>query len=181
MTMTQLTNEQIIDFLDGTLSPEDAVKVDNHLKTHPEEAALVDELRFAQSFTSELREEPMRVSDNFWPQLRDQLGPAPKRSVWSNARMMFSGATGVKSSSRTTKMSLGAAFAVIAIAASALLFSPKDSTPVAVATPISEADKTFIQQSMEKHEAYVASEPIVGDVTSLETGSEAEEDDEINP
>ncbi|RYG58473.1 hypothetical protein EON80_27015, partial [bacterium] len=80
--MTQLSNEQIMDYLDGTLSPSETARVEEHLKNNAEEAQMVNELRFAMGAAKEWHEsEPLTVSDNFWPKLRDNLGPAPKRGV----------------------------------------------------------------------------------------------------
>ena len=70
--MTRLSNEQIMDFLDGTLSREESARIESHLLNSPEDRELVDELRFAtQSLhdfnVAEYGDEPLRVSDNFWP------------------------------------------------------------------------------------------------------------------
>ncbi len=171
--MNRLTNDQIMDYLDGALSPTETANIETHLKNHSEDAQIVAELRFALGAAKAWHEsEPMQVSANFWPQLRDNLGPVPKRSAWSQLKNQVAGAFGP---SRATRLSLGAAFAVIAIAASALLFSPQNATNQAVA--LSDADKTFIQQSVQKHEAYEQSQPAPGEASSLETG--AEEDNEL--
>ena len=45
--MTRLSNEQIMDFLDLTLSPEESTRIDSHLQSRSEDRELVDELRFA--------------------------------------------------------------------------------------------------------------------------------------
>ncbi|PQV64863.1 Putative zinc-finger [Abditibacterium utsteinense] len=174
-TMNRLSNDQIMDYLDGTLSPSETARVDNHLKNHAEDAQMVDELRFAMGAAKQWHEsEPLQVSENFWPQLRENLGPVPQRSAWSKLKNQVAGAFGP---SRAARLSLGAAFAIIAIAASALLFSPQSATNQAVA--LSDADKTFIQQSVQKHEAYVQSQPAPGDASSLETGAEEDNEPEI--
>lgn len=174
-TMNCLSNEQIMDYIDGTLAPSDFVRVEEHLKSHAEDAQMVAELRFAMGAAQQWHEsEPLQVSANFWPQLRDNLGPAPQRSAWSKLKNQVAGAFGP---SRATRLSLGAAFAVIAIAASALLFSPQNATNQAIA--LSDADETFIRQSVQKHEAYVQSQPAPGDASSLETGAEEDNEPEI--
>lgn len=173
--MNRLSNEQIMDYIDGTLSPSELLRVEEHLKSHAEDAQMVAELRFAMGAARQWHEsEPLQVSANFWPQLRDNLGPAPQRSAWSKLKNQVAGAFGP---SRAMRLSLGAAFAVIAIAASALLFSPQNSTPQAVA--LSDADKTFIQQSVQKHEAYVQSQPVPGDASNFETGAEEDNEPQI--
>lgn len=174
-TMNRLSNDQIMDFLDGTLSPDETARIETHLKSHAEDAEIVAELRFALGAAKEWHQsEPLQVSENFWPKLRDNLGAAPQRSAWSKLKNQVAGAFGP---SRAARLSLGAALAVIAIAASALLFAPQNSTHQAVA--ISEADRTFIQQSVKKHEAYLKTQPAPGDTSNLETGAEDDNEPEI--
>lgn len=174
--MNRLSNDQIMDYLDGTLSPVETARIETHLKSHAEDAEIVAELRFALGAAKEWHQsEPLQVSESFWPNLRDNLGPAPQRSAWSKLKNQVAGAFGP---SRATRLSLGAAFAVIAIAASALLFSPKNASQTAYAD-LTAADKTFIQQSVQKHEAYLQSQPAPGDASSLETGAEDDNEPEI--
>lgn len=170
-TMKRMTNDQIMDYLDGTLDSSEMARVETHLQQNAEDAQLVAELRFALGAVKEWHAgEPMQVKENFWPQLRDNLGPAPQRSAWSQLKNQVAGVFGP---SRAARLSFGAALAAIAIAASALLFSPKNATQTAVA--LSEADKTFIQESLQKHEAYLQIQPAPGDASSLETGEDDNE------
>ncbi len=174
--MKNLSNEQIMDYLDGSLDATEQARIETHLGQHAEDAQMVAELRFALGAVKEMHtSEPMQVSENFWPKLRDNLGPAPKRSAWSQLKNQIAGAFGP---SRAAKLSFGAALAVIALAASALLFSPKNATQQALAgNDISAADKAFILQSVQKHEAYLQTQPAPGDASSVETG----EDDDNEP
>jgi anti-sigma factor RsiW len=152
-------------------------RVEQHLKTNAEDAELVSELRFAMGAAKEWHEsEPLQVSANFWPNVRDNLGPAPKRSAWSQLKNQMAGLFGP---SRSARLSFGAAFAVIAVLLGALLFSPQNATKQVVAAPITAADKAFIEQSMAKHEAYVQTQPAPGDVTSIETGADDDNEPEI--
>lgn len=166
--MNRLSNEQIMDYLDNALSPAEVARVEQHLKTNAEDAELVSELRFAMTAAKDWHEsEPLQVSENFWPKLRDNLGPAPRRSAWSQLKNQMAGLFGP---SRSARLSFGAAFAVIMVLLGALLFSPKNATtPVMALTP---ADKMFIQQSVAKHEAYVQNQPAPGDAQSIETGAD---------
>jgi len=164
-----------MDYLDSSLSPAEMAKVEQHLKTNTEDAELVSELRFAMGAAKEWHEsEPLTVSDNFWPKLRDNLGPAPKRSPWSQFKNQVASLFGP---SRATRLSFGAAFAVIMVLVGALLFSPQGSTPQAVA--LTDADKAFITQSVAKHEAYVQNQPAPGDASSIETGADDDNEPEI--
>lgn len=175
--MNRLSNEQIMDYLDNALSPNEMAQVEQHLKINAEDAELVSELRFAMGAAKEWHEsEPLQVSENFWPKLRDNLGPAPKRSAWSQLKNQVAGLFGP---TRAARLSFGAAFAVMAILLGALLFSPQNATQTAVATPITAADRAFIEQSMAKHEAYLQNQPAPGDVTSIETGADDDNEPEI--
>jgi anti-sigma factor RsiW len=174
--MKRMSNDQIMDYLDGTLDASEMARVENHLKENIEDAQLVAELRFALGAVKEWHvSEPMQVTENFWPKLRDNLGPAPQRSAWSQVKNQLAGVFGP---SRAARLSFGAALAAIALGASALLFSPKNATQTAVAD-LSAADKTFIQQSLQKHEAYLQIQPAPGDASSLESGEEDDNEPEI--
>ena len=180
--MTRLSNEQIMDFLDGTLSSEEAARIESHLKQSAEDRELVDELRFAtQSLhefnTAEYGAEPLRVSDNFWPELRGKLGPAPKRGFLRQLAKSFNGAGAAKPAVR---YSFGAALAALTLALGMLMFAPKNATAPLVADEMTQADKNFVQQSLKQHETYVQSAPVAGDVTAAENGSD-EGDDDANP
>ncbi|BCM89887.1 hypothetical protein IAD21_01737 [Abditibacteriota bacterium] len=178
--MTRLSNEQIMDFLDGTLSPEEMARIESHLDSNADDRELVEELRFA---TQSLREfnvaeygsEPMRVGDSFWPELREKLGPAPKRGFF---RQFIKSLNGVGAAKPTVRYSFGAAFAALILAMGMLMFAPKNSQQPAMA--LSDADKTFIQQSLKQHESYVQTAPIAGDVDAVETSSD-EGDDNAGP
>ena len=176
--MTRLSNEQIMDYLDGTLSKEERARVESHLQANAEDAQLVNELRFAMSAAKDWHEsETVRVSDNFWPTLRDNLGPAPSRGVLSSLQKSWRQAFGT---SPATRLSLGAATAAIVLAMGAFLFAPQSAQQPVVAESLSAQDLAFVEQSVEQHEAYVAASPVAGDVSSLETGDDEVENDE-NP
>ena len=175
--MKRLSNEQIMDYLDGTLSAAERAEVESHLKNSAEDAATVRELQFAMNATQQWHAaDEMRVSDNFWPNLRDNLGPAPKRSWWSS---LLKGAAPAPKA----KWGLGAAFAAIAlaIAMGAMMFAPQDATNPAVATDITTADQAFIKQSVQKHEAFVTSQATPGDTTARETGADEDNTEDAIP
>ncbi|RYX84887.1 hypothetical protein EON83_08070 [bacterium] len=179
--MTRLSNEQIMDFLDGTLSPQERAHIESHLDSNPEDRELVEELRFAtQSLhefnVAEYGSEPMRVGDNFWPELREKLGPAPKRSFF---RSLVKSLNGMGAAKPTMRYSFGAAFAALVLALGMLMFGPKDTQRPAMAD-LTAADQTFIQQSLKQHESYVSTAPIAGDVDAVETSSD-EGDDNAGP
>ncbi len=167
-TMNRLSNEQIMDYLDGTLGAAERAQIESHLERNAEDAATVRELQFALSATQDFREaDQLRVSENFWPGLRDNLGPCPKRSWWSN---LLKGAA--PQAAPKAKWGLGAAFAAIALALAmgAMMWAPQNASTPAVA--ITDADQAFIQQSAAKHEAYVTSQAVPGDTSARETGAD---------
>ena len=176
--MNRLTNEELMEYLDGALSDKETARVEAHLQINAEDAALVEELQFAQT---ELRawheEEPMQVGDNFWPALRDNLGPAPKRSAWSGLK---NGLAGVFGASPVTRLSVGAAMAAIVLALGAFFFAPQNAVqPLQADNAISQSDKDFIQRSMARHQAYNLVAPVAGDGASAETGADEDDHEKI--
>lgn len=175
--MKRLTNDQIMDYLDGVLAPDETARLEAHLQQNAEDAELVRELRFANTATQDLRtSEEFRVSENFWPKLRDQLGPAPQRSPFRRLQVSLTRAfTPVTGNSRG-RLSVGVAMAVVVLALGVSFLGPKNTITPSVAT-ISAADMAFIQSSADRHDAYVAAEPVVpGDASVRETGADDEED-----
>jgi anti-sigma factor RsiW len=175
--MTRLTNEQIMDFLDNACTPEERARIESHLKINQEDADLVNELRFAMTTAKDWHDsEPVQVSENFWPKLRDNLGPAPSRGILSSlqksVRQMFG-------TSPASRLSLGAAMAAIVLAMGVFLFAPQNAQQPAVADMTAQ-DMAFVQQSVKQHEAFVATSPVAGDVSTLETGADEDEED-ANP
>lgn len=182
--MKRLSNEQIMDYLDGTLSVAERANVEAHLRDNAEDAATVRELQFAIGATKEWHAtDELRVSENFWPNLRDNLGPAPKRSWWSSLLKSASPAP-ITVSAPKAKWGMGAAFAAIALALAmgAMLFSPQSATNPAIATTdITSADKAFIQQSVQKHEAYVTSQASPGDTNVRDNGADEDNTEDAIP
>ena len=175
--MKRLSNEQIMDYLDGTLSAAERAEVESHLNNSAEDAETVRELQFAMSATRDWHAaDELRVSENFWPHLRDNLGPAPRRSWWSS---LLKGAAPAP----RAKWGLGAAFAAIAlaIAMGAMMFSPQSAVTPTVANDITSADQAFIQQSVQKHEAYVTSQAVPGDTSALDTGADEDNTEDAIP
>jgi len=178
--MKRLTNDQIMDYLDGVLAPDEVSRLEAHLQQNAEDADLVRELRFANVATQDLRaSEEFRVSENFWPNLRDQLGPAPRRSPWRRFLLGLTRALNpVTGTSRGGRLSVGAALAAIILALGFSFFGPKSAIDQTRADmPPSAADLAFIQSSADRHEAYLAAEPVVpGDASVRETGADDDDD-----
>ena len=168
-----------MDYLDGTTSVAERTQIESHLADHAEDAATVRELQFAMSAARDFHaDDEMRVSENFWPNLRDNLGPCPKRSWWSS---LLKGAA--PQTAPRAKWGLGAAFAavVLAIAMGAMMMAPQNASTPAVATGITSADEAFIAQSAQKHEAYVTSQAAPGDTSARDNGADEENTEDAIP
>ncbi len=81
ITMKRLSNNDIMDFLDGTLSPQRHSEIVAHLQTNSEDADMVNDLKMAQMALVEWdKSEPVRASADFWIKVREQLPAQPKRN-----------------------------------------------------------------------------------------------------
>ena len=155
--MTRLSSEQIMDYLDGALPPEERARVESHLQSSAEDRELVDELRFAtQSLHDfnvlEYGSEPMRASEKFWPELREKLGPPPKRGFFRQISKSFNRAGRVQTrralfiwrGARRTRHR-----------AECLYVRAQNAQQPIVAVERTTADQQFIEQSLKQHETYV--------------------------
>lgn len=176
--MMKLTEEMMVDYVDGTLSPVEQSKVETYLAAHPEEAELVEMIRFAMAETKNWNEaEPLRASENFWPSLREKLGPPPQRSAW---RKLVNQVNGLFSTSPAGRVSVGVAVDAVIVFMGMSMFGPQTSTQTAQAS-LNAADKAFIHLSKERHEAYMRSAPLVpGDARSFDGGADDTHED-LNP
>lgn len=171
--MKRLNNDEIMDFLDGTLAPQRRAAIEQHLAQHEDDRLLVDEMRAALTAMHDLEEQdPIRASENFWPKLRDKLPERAPRRLWTTqlAKLFF------PQNSRSM-LPVRAAAIVAVIALGALWFGPQQSTSPASAGLPPDA-KAFIQTATERHDAYVASQPLgtpLGDAASRETGDDDDE------
>jgi len=127
--MKQLNANEMIDFLDGTLTPERMAQVEAHLQNNVEDAALIADLKMAHESLIDLEAaEPIRASDDFWIKVRNGLPErAPKRSFFSQARGWFA------PSPMRLSVGIAAIVAFLAIAFSA--FGPNQSKNTTVAGP----------------------------------------------
>ena len=177
--MKRLSNEQIMDYLDGTLSVAERERVEAHLGDSAEDAETVRELQFALGAARDWHEsDELRVSENFWPHLRDNLGPCPKRSWWSG---LVGGARGGLATKPAARWSFGAAMAAIVLALGAMFFAPQNAQTPALAGGLSAADKAFVTQSVQKHEAYVASQNVPGDASARDNTADEDNTEDAIP
>ncbi len=177
--MKRLNETDIIDYLDGTLSPARMAEVEAHLRTHEEDAQLVADLKMAQGeLIAWDASEPVQVSANFWPQLRDKLPAGGPRRSWLSR---LSSIVWPSQSPLATPIRVMVVAAFLALVAA--LATPEQARQNAVATrdpkALTNADKAFIERSIQNHNNYSSSQPLGGtnvdkrgDVASSETGDD---------
>lgn len=160
-TVKRLSNIDIMDYLDGTLEAARRAEVEEHLRVCAEDAELVAELKMAQIALHDWDQaEPVRVSDDFWPKLRAQLPEQPPRG-WVHRLAAQAGAWLWPSQSRLgLSLRLAAVAVLLAIAVS--FFAPQQARHRVVAKDLTPAERTFIQQSLDRHSNYVSSQPLGG-------------------
>ena len=184
--MKRLNNTDIMDYLDGTLSPARVAEVEAHLRENAEDAEIVADLKMAQSALLDWdASEPIQVSQDFWPTLRDKLpAQAPRRAWWRQLGMAL----------WPTQSRVGTAIRVAMVAAflaiAAALFTPEQARQNAVATrdpkALTTEERAFIERSIQNHDNYSTSQPLGtnvdkrGDVGSAENGDE-ESTEEVLP
>jgi anti-sigma factor RsiW len=173
--MNKLHTDDMMAYVDGTLDESRLAQVEEYLKTHAEDAALLADMKMALTELHAWDEaEPVRVSENFWPALRDKLPEAPKRNWLRGTTAQL----GVWLWPSHSPLRLSARVAVIAafIALAASFFAPKDATVSVQAGALTAQDQAFIQQSMARHDAYVTSQSLSGGSTLLRTGDGRDSD-----
>ena len=159
--MKKLNNEDLMDYVDGTLDAARLTLVEEHLKASPEEAQLVADMKLALSALHEWdAAEPVRVSDNFWPELRDRLPEKPQRSWWRGASVQMG--EWLWPARSPMRISAGIAVIVAFIAMAASLFAPRQAIREGITDPLTPADMAFIQQSLGRHKAYDIVQPLTG-------------------
>lgn len=194
--MKRLNNTEIIDYIDGTLSPERHAAVEAHLRENEEDAQIVADLKMA---TVELREwdasEPIRVGEDFWPKLRDKLPERPTRSPWRAWTMQLGEL--MRPSRSPMRLAIGAAAIAAFLAIAASLFTPEQIQPISQAktTTLTTEERAVIQRAVELDGNYSASQPVGaapsvtvngknatdkrGDVGSVESGDEETDSERV--
>lgn len=153
--MKKLSQDEMLNFVDGTLDEQRAREVDEYSKTDSDDARLLLEMREAVGLLREWDEaEPVHASENFWPKLREKLPASPRRSWWSR----FTSVGAIAPRRSVWQLSIKAAVAAAVIALAATFFAPKNAQqPVTAA--ISPAAQQFIDQSVARHRTYTAVQP----------------------
>jgi len=152
----KMTNELLMDYVDGTLDAARLAAVEAHLAKNAEDAEMVANMKMALGALHDWNDaEPVMASENFWPRLREKLPAQPPRSLFRSvgARMH----EWLWPANSTLRLSTRVAAIAILVAMAVALFSPKGAQHrVEALTP---SDKTFIEQAVKRHSAYVSSQP----------------------
>lgn len=173
--MKKLSTDDMMRFVDGTLEPARQSEVDLYLQHNPEDAELLADMKMALGALHEWHEaEPVKVSEDFWPKLRDKL-PERAGNGWLRN---ISHSLGEMLWPRRSPFQLSARAAAAAVLVALLIsfFSPKGATN-RVEAALSSADRQFIQQSLVQHRAYAAVQPMTGPAISLGDGRNQDGDD----
>lgn len=179
----KLSEVEIMDYLDGTLDATRREEVAAYLHDHEDEAMEVADMKLAMSALKDFDEsDPIRVSDDFWPKLRDKLPEQPKRS-WVRSVTVQASAWLMPNRS-PLRLSIGAAMVAMFLAMAVFLSGPQQTVHHSEALTTEEA--AFVKKAVERHSNFVESQPLssslplpVGDSRSAD--SDDEDGDSYNP
>ena len=155
----KITQDDMMNWVDGTLDVARRQEVEEYLAQHREDAELLADMKEALSSLHEWNAaEPVAVSDNFWPRLREQL---PERAGGQGVRGGASRLAQWLWPQKTAWRISGVAAAIaLLVVVAASFFTPKDATQRVEAASLSASEKQFIQQSLVQHRTYAAVEPL---------------------
>jgi len=175
----KMTNELLMDYVDGTLDAARLAAVEAHLAKNAEDAEMVANMKMALGALHDWdAAEPVKASENFWPRLREKLPAQPPRSAFRGAASRIG--EWLWPSHSPLRLSTRVAAVAVLIAMAFAMFSPKQATRrvVAVSPPVlSQSDKMFIQQSVKRHSAYVSAAPAMPTGDGANTDGDDEDDD----
>ncbi len=157
--MKKVTKDELMDWMDGTLSATRRAEVDAHLSANAEDAQLVADMKEALGMLHEWNAaESVTVSDNFWPQLRDKL-PEKPGSGWHGQVSRLGNWLMPR---REWKVRAGVAVFAVCAALATLFFAPKNATHTVQAQTytLSADEQQFVRQSLMQHRTYAAVQPL---------------------
>lgn len=100
--------------------------------------------------------EPVQVSENFWPQLRDKLPARPPRSPFRRAASTLGAWLWPAHAPLAASMRVAMLAAVLALAS--FWFAPQNATQP-VGADFTKEEKAFISHSLKQHDNYVTAQP----------------------
>lgn len=174
-------DSHILDYLDNQLCEQDCDNLESHLEQHQDTSDAVDDARLAMLALHDLaQEEPVKVSEDFWPRLREHLPELPSRNPLSQFASNLS--QWVWPTSSKWAISARVALLVTVLAMASLWLGPQRTVAPSSAA-FSDSEKAFIARSMQRHEDYVNTPPSVnslplpfGDATSSDQNAAASDD-----
>ena len=168
--MMKIRDEELLDYMNGTLDTSRRAQVETHLAEDAELCAMLAEMPLALAALRDWDESENAAAStrDLWPQIREQL---PARAGSSIGRMLPRPTRKSAASTREAapqssllstlfptrspwKMSARIAAVAAFIALAALALSPRGSVQNVKAEKLTSAEQTFIQQSVQRHAAY---------------------------
>lgn len=142
--MKHLNEVELMDLLDGEKNSESLTETDQQR---------LDDAKLAMMALQAWEEaEPVQVSENFWPSLREQLPERPPHSAWHRATASLSAWLWPAHSPLTASMRV--AMVVAAVALASFWFAPQQAINPVVADFTAE-ESAFIERSLQRHDTYV--------------------------
>lgn len=177
----KLTENNILDYLDDRLCGKDCADLEEALLRSQNKASDVEDARLAMQTLHVLASgEPVIVSEDFWPRLREKLPEQPPRNALAQINSQLSGILWPSSSKWAISARVAAVVAILAMAS--LWFGPQ-RTVTPSSAQLSASEKAFVSRSMQRHADYVNIPPSVnslplpvGDAGSADQNSESTED-----
>ena len=165
ITMKRLSNNDIMDYLDGAFSPQRQSEIEAHLQSNEEDAELVNDLKMAQMALVEWdKSEPVRASDDFWIKVREQLPAQPQRSPIRGWLSQLGAA--LWPSYSPVKMTLRVAAVAALLALLSMFLTPDQSKHVGVAdTPATQ------QLTKQDRDNILNREPVKRPATTVRPGA----------
>lgn len=176
----KLNESNILDYLDDRLSKKDCASMEKALEQSRDKSSDIDDARLAmQALHALASEEPVAVSEDFWPRLREKLPEQPSRNAFHEIASMASGWLWPASSKWA--ISARVAVVVVILAMASLWFGPQRT--MTSSTALTPSETAFVNRSMQRHEDYVNTPPSmsslplpVGEAGSADRNSESSDD-----
>lgn len=179
--MMKLNETNILDYLDDRLNKKDCADMEEALEHSKSKSSDVDDARLGmQALHALASEEPVAVSEDFWPRLREKLPAQPPRNAMAQVTSTLTGL--LWPSPSKWAISARVAVVVVVLAMVSLWFGPQ-RTVTPSSAHLSASEQAFVTRSMQRHADYVNSPPTVnslplpvGDAGSADRNTEQPDD-----
>ncbi len=153
----KITQDDMLGWVDGTLSAARRAQMQEHLRGNDEDAQLLADMKDAMSALHDWNaHDTIAANDNFWPHLREKLPERAGRG-WNFSRLAsrFFPA-------RAWRLRAVVAVAMLFVALGALFLAPKNATQrlEAQESALSVSEQQFIRRSLVQHCTYAAVQPL---------------------